>query len=66
MCTVLVLASGLTVILITFGAALLAMTAGGIVIHASFGKEDRAALRKLLRHPLRTVFSEDRPDDELD
>jgi hypothetical protein len=59
-------ASATTAILITFAVALIAAAAGAIGIYASFGPEDKEQMRALVRHPLRTIFSEpdERDDDE--
>jgi hypothetical protein len=58
------LASATTAILITFAVALVAATAGGLGIYASLGSEDKGHMRTLLRHPLRTIFSESEPDPD--
>jgi hypothetical protein len=53
-----VLASAAVAVLLTFGVALVAAGAGGIGIYATLDNEDRGAMRGILRHPWRTVFSE--------
>jgi hypothetical protein len=59
-----VIAAGTTAILLAFGAGLFAMAVAAVAIFASLGTEDRAKLRELARHPLRTIFAEDQPDDD--
>jgi small neutral amino acid transporter SnatA (MarC family) len=62
----LVLASATTTILITFGVAILALAVGGGAIYLSFGGDDRSSARKLLRHPLRTIFDDTPPEVDED
>jgi hypothetical protein len=47
---------------LTVGVAIFAMILGGVGIYLSLGSDDRGSMGRLLRHPLRTIFAEDRPD----
>lgn len=59
-----ILASGTTQILLATGAGAFALVVGGIGVFFTLDAEDRAKLGVLLRHPLRTIFSEDEPDPD--
>lgn len=61
-----VIATGFTAVLLATGAGVLAIVVVGIAIVASLGGEDRGKLAELARHPLRTIFAEDQPDDDED
>jgi hypothetical protein len=61
-----ILASGTTQILLATGVGVAAILIGGIGIYATLGGEDRAQLLVLLRHPVRTIFTEDEPDPDED
>jgi hypothetical protein len=58
------LAAGWLSILLATGAGVLAIVIVGIAIVASLGGEDRGKLAQLARHPLRTIFAEDQPDED--
>jgi hypothetical protein len=57
-----IIASGTTQIVIATGVGVVAIIVGGIGVVATLGQEDRGHLRTLLRHPVRTIFTEDEPD----
>ena len=42
-----------------FGVGVIAIVAGGAAILSTLGREDRQQTLNAIRHPLRTVFSED-------
>ena len=46
-----------------FGVGAIAVFVGGAFILATLGTEDRRQALNVLRHPLRTVFSEDEDTD---
>jgi hypothetical protein len=58
------LASGWIAVLLATGAGVVAIVAIGIGIFVSMGREDRGKLATLARHPLRTIFAEDQPDED--
>jgi 2-methylisocitrate lyase-like PEP mutase family enzyme len=59
-----IIASGTTQILLATAVGVVAIIVGGIGVVATLGREDRGQLRTLLRHPVRTIFTEDEPDPE--
>jgi hypothetical protein len=59
-----ILASGTTQILLATGAGAFAIVVGAIGIFFTLDAEDRGKLGVLLRHPLKTIFSEDEPDPD--
>jgi hypothetical protein len=61
-----IIASGTTQILLATGVGVVAIVVGGIGVVTTLGREDRGHLRTLLRHPVRTIFTEDEPDVEDD
>jgi hypothetical protein len=60
----LILASGATQILLATGAGAFAIVIGGIAVFATLSAGDRGKLGTLLRHPVRTIFTEDEPDPD--
>ena len=51
-----------------FGVGVIAVLVGGAAILATLGRDDRRQALDVLRHPLRTVFSEHEdadPEDEM-
>ncbi|HEY4095327.1 MAG TPA: hypothetical protein VGM33_07455 [Baekduia sp.] len=60
----LILASGISQILIATGAGVFALAVAGVGIFLTLGTEDRGKLGTLLRHPLREIFTEDEPDPD--
>jgi hypothetical protein len=60
----LILASGTTQILLATGAGAFAIVIGGIAVYFTLDTEDRGKLGALLRHPVRTIFTEDEPDPD--
>jgi hypothetical protein len=58
------LASGTTQILLATGAGAFALIVGAIGIFFTLDAEDRTKLGVLLRHPVRTIFTEDEPDPD--
>jgi hypothetical protein len=61
-----ILASGTTQILLATGAGAFAIAFGGAVIVWAMDREDRRKVLSALRHPVRTVFTEDEPDEDDD
>jgi hypothetical protein len=59
-----IVASGTTQILLATGAGAFAIVVGGVGIWFTLDQEDRGKLGVLLRHPVRTIFSEDQPDED--
>ena len=59
-----ILASGTTQILLATGAGAFAVAIGGIAIYFTLDGEDRTKLGYLLRHPVKTIFTEDEPDPD--
>jgi hypothetical protein len=59
-----IIASGTTQILLATGAGAFAIVVGGIGVFFTLDAEDRAKLGVLLRHPVRSIFSEDAPDPD--
>jgi hypothetical protein len=59
-----IIASGTTQILLATGAGAFAIVVGGIGVFFTLGTEDRAKLGYLLRHPVKTIFTEDEPDPD--
>ena len=59
-----IIASGTTQILLATGVGVVAIVVGGIGIFFTLGGEDRASFKTLLRHPVRTIFTEDEPDPD--
>jgi hypothetical protein len=60
----LILGSGTTQVLLATGAGAFAIVVGGIGIFATLDTEDRGKLLTLVRHPLRTIFTADQPDED--
>ncbi|HMJ33472.1 MAG TPA: hypothetical protein VK501_06120 [Baekduia sp.] len=60
----LIVASGTTQILLATGAGAFAIVIGAIAVFFTLGTEDRGKLGTLLRHPVRTIFTEDEPDPD--
>ena len=60
----LILASGISQILLATGAGAFALAIAGTGIYFTLGTEDRGRLGTLLRHPLREIFTEDEPDPD--
>ncbi len=58
------IATGWIAVLLATGAGVFAIFVLGIAIVASLGGDDRGKLKELARHPLRTIFAEDQPDDD--
>jgi hypothetical protein len=61
-----IIASGTTQILLATGAGAFAIVIGGIGVFFTLDAEDRSKLGVLLRHPVRTIFTEDEPDRDDD
>ena len=59
-----ILASGTTQILLATGAGAFAIILGGIAVFFTLDQEDRGKLATLLRHPVRSIFTEDEPDPD--
>jgi hypothetical protein len=59
-----ILATGWSAVALATGAGVFAIFVLGIAIVASLDTEDRGKLKQLARHPLRTIFAEDQPDDD--
>jgi hypothetical protein len=59
-----ILASGTTQILLATGAGAFAIIIGAIAVYFTLEGEDRGKLGTLLRHPIRTIFTEDEPDPD--
>ncbi|MDX6685250.1 MAG: hypothetical protein QOF26_1936 [Baekduia sp.] len=59
-----ILASGTTQILLATGAGAFAIIIGAIAVYFTLDGEDRAKVGALLRHPVRTIFTEDEPDPD--
>jgi hypothetical protein len=58
------LASGTTQILLATGAGALAIIVGAIAVYFTLDADDRTKLGVLLRHPVKTIFTEDEPDPD--
>ncbi|WCB96222.1 hypothetical protein DSM104299_04978 [Baekduia alba] len=59
-----ILASGMTQVLLATGAGAFALVVGAVGIWFTLGAEDRTKLGVLLRHPVQTIFTEDEPDPD--
>jgi hypothetical protein len=59
-----ILASGTTQILLATGAGAFAIVIGGIAVFFTLDTEDRHKLGVLLRHPVKSIFTEDEPDPD--
>jgi hypothetical protein len=59
-----IIASGTTQILLATGAGAFAIVVGGIGVYFTLDAEGRGKLGVLLRHPIRTIFTEDEPDHD--
>ncbi|MCW2995259.1 MAG: hypothetical protein JWQ18_2754 [Conexibacter sp.] len=59
-----VAASGVTEIVLATGAGAFAMVIGGIAVYFTLDADDRQKAGVLLRHPVRTIFTEDEPDPD--
>jgi hypothetical protein len=59
-----ILASGTTQILLATGAGALAIGVGGVAVFFTLDAEDRGKLGLLLRHPVKSIFTEDEPDPD--
>jgi hypothetical protein len=59
-----IVASGTTQILLATGAGAFAIVVGGIGVYFTLDAEDRGKLGTLLRHPVKTIFTEDEPDPD--
>ena len=55
-------ASGVTEILLATGAGAFAIALAGAALFFTLDGEDRTKVGVLLRHPVRSIFSEDEPD----
>jgi hypothetical protein len=60
--TIMSAASGVTEILLATGAGAFALALGGIALYFTLDVEDRTKVGVLLRHPVRSIFTEDEPD----
>jgi hypothetical protein len=58
------LASGVTEILLATGAGVFALAIGAIALYFTLDAEDRTKLGVLLRHPVKAIFTEDEPDPD--
>jgi hypothetical protein len=59
-----ILASGTTQILLATGAGAFAILVGGVGVYFTLDAGDRSKLGVLLRHPVKTIFTEDEPDPD--
>jgi quinol-cytochrome oxidoreductase complex cytochrome b subunit len=59
-----ILASGTTQILLATGAGAFALVVGAIGIFFTLDADDRSKLGMVLRHPVKTIFTEDEPDPD--
>lgn len=59
-----IIASGTTQILLATGAGAFAIVIGGVGVWFTLDSEDRQKLGFLLRHPVKTIFTEDEPDPD--
>jgi hypothetical protein len=57
-------ASGVTEILLATGAGAFAIAVAGVALYFTLDGEDRTKLGVLLRHPVRSIFTEDEPDPD--
>jgi hypothetical protein len=62
--TTLLAASGATEILLATGAGAFAIALAGAALFFTLEGEDRTKLGVLLRHPVRSIFTEDEPDPD--
>jgi hypothetical protein len=59
-----ILASGVTQILLATGAGAFAIVVGGVAVYFTLDAADRTKAGALLRHPVRAIFAEDAPDPD--
>jgi hypothetical protein len=59
-----ILASGTTQILLATGAGAFAIVIGAVAVYFTLDADDRSKLGVLLRHPVKTIFTEDEPDPD--